>query len=285
MSGPNEPRIKGYQVVRPLGHGGMGAVWLSRKEPSDELTALKVMLPGVAADQRSVMRFLQEINITRALRHPNVVRLIETGYQRGTFYLALDYCDGGSVGALLKARGSAFPVDDAVAIILQALDGLHYAHTVFGAGKPLIHRDLKPDNLFLAGSGGSRVAKIGDYGLAKALDDTGLSGLTRTGETAGTPFFMPRQQVLHFKNPTPDLDVWALAASLYQMLTRRPPRHFRPNVDRWVTVLETDAIPILKRCPTIPPRLAEVIDHALTEKPAIGFKTAAEFKKALMNAV
>lgn len=277
------PAIHGYTIQKLLGFGGMGAVWLARRDATGEPTALKVMLPSVAADQRAVKRFLQEINITRALRHDNLVRLIEAGYQRGTFFLALEYCDGNSVAELIKKRGASLPVDEAVKITLQALDGLHYAHNFFRAGKCLVHRDLKPDNLFLSGSGSTRIAKIGDYGLAKAFDDTGLAGLTRTGETAGTPRFMPRQQIHRFKNPTPDFDVWAIAASLYYMLTRRFPRAFPKGKDQWIAVLETDAVPIRQRNPDIPEGLAEVIDQALVEKPAIGFKTALAFKQALEN--
>jgi serine/threonine-protein kinase len=262
----------------------MGSVWLGRRASSADILAVKVMLPSVAADRRSVMRFLQEINVTRALRHRNVVRLIETGYHHGIFYLALEYCDNGSVAALINERNSPLSVDESIDITTQVLDGLEYAHCMFGKGKPLIHRDLKPENLFLAGSGSNRVAKIGDFGLAKALDDTGLSGLTRTGETAGTPYFMPRQQVLQFKRPSPEFDVWAVAASFYFMLTRFPPRSFTNETDQWITVLETDPIPVRKRRPDVPRRVAEVIDQALTEKPTIGIKSATELKNAILAA-
>jgi serine/threonine protein kinase len=227
------------------------------------------------------MRFFQEIEITRALRHENLVRLIKAGYHQNTFYLALEYCDRGSVAQLIEDRNAPLRIDEAVEITRQALDGLHYAHSQFRIGKPLIHRDIKPANILLAGSGGKLVARIADYGLAKALDDSGLSGLTRTGDRAGTPIFMPRQQVLHFKHPTTDFDVWAMAASLYYMLTMSPPRTFSKQKDRWTTVLEADPVPIRIRRADLPRRLADAIDHALTERPAIGFKTAAEFKDAL----
>ena len=279
------PELKGYTLERMLGLGGMGSVWLGRKDGYDGPIALKVMLPSVAADQRAVVRFLQEINLTRALRHPNIVRLIQAGYHHGTFYIALEYCNGGTVDALMRQRDSVLPVDESVELTLQALDALHCAHTTLGAGKPLIHRDIKPANLFLANSSSGKLIKIGDFGLAKALDDTGLSGLTRTGETAGTPHFMPRQQVMRFKHPTPALDVWATAAALYFMLTRCPPRDFQKGVDAWTTILESDAVPIRKRSSFVPKRLAQVIDHALAETPTIGFETALEFKKALLAAM
>src|ERR1700731_4906786 len=101
--------------------------------------------------------------------------------------MTLDYCEGGSVADLMKQRGGVLPLDEAVEITLQALEGLHYAHNALGSGRGLVHRDIKPANLLLSGSGSGRAAKVGDYGLSKAFDDAGLSGGTRTGDKAGTP--------------------------------------------------------------------------------------------------
>jgi serine/threonine-protein kinase len=274
--------IQGYTILRELGRGGMGAVWLARQESTGREVALKVMLPQVAADERAIKRFLQEMANTRVLNHPNVVRLGDAGYSQGVFFMTLDYCEGGSVAGLMKRRGGTLPADEAVAITLQALDGLDYAHNVFGPGKGLVHRDLKPANLFLTGGGGVRV---GDYGLAKAFDDAGLSGATRTGDIAGTPHFMPRQQVIDFKCARPEVDVWAMAASLYHMLTGAVPRDFSSGRDPWLVVLESPPVPIRRRLPALPEALAGVIDQALTEEPHIFFKTAAALQQALAGSL
>ena len=182
---------------------------------------------------------------------------------------------------LVKDHGGTLPREEACGLILQALDGLHYAHTEHG----LVHRDVKPANLFLAGSGRSRVTKVGDYGLAKAFDSAGLSGQTRTGDIMGTPVFTPRQQVINFKYAGPEVDVWAMAASLYFMLTGAFPRDFTKGKDPWLIVLQTPAVPIRQRNASIPKKLADVIDHALLDTPEIGFKTASEFKQALQRAL
>jgi eukaryotic-like serine/threonine-protein kinase len=250
----------------------------------------RVLLPQVAADERTVKRFLLEMANNRILKHPNVVRLRDAGYSRGAFFMTLDYCDGGSVAGLMQQRGGTLPLDEAVEITLQALEGLHYAHNVFGPGRGLVHRDLKPANLFLSGSGSARVARVGDYGLAKAFDEAGLSGNTRTGEAAGTPYFLPRQQVIEFKYAEPEVDVWAMAASLYNMLTGFVPRDFPEGRDPWLVVLEEPTVPILKRPlgegkQRIKKELAAVIDQALREEPEIGFPTAAAFKEALEDAL
>jgi len=191
----------------------------------------------------------------------------------------------------MARHGGRLSVEEAGPIILQTLDGLEYAHNVSvkvtlrdGSVKDavgLVHRDLSPQNIFVSGSGPSRVAKVADFGLAKAFDTAGLSGHTRTGVAAGKPWFMPRQQVVNFKYAKPDVDVWAAAACLYNMLTGQFPRNFKRGRDVWHTVLATDPVPIRRRDRSIPKRLAEVIDHALIDKPEIPIKTAAELKRAL----
>ncbi len=284
--------IQGYTILKELGRGGMGAVYLARHDGTKEQVALKVMLPQVAADARAREMFLREAENTKALKHPNVVRLWEAGCSQGVFFFTLEFCDGGSLDGLLKQRGGLVSMQEAGAIILQGLDGLEYAHTAeipnvkqadggIGRGRGLVHRDLKPHNIFLTGSGAQRTAKIADYGLAKAFDTAGLSGQTRTGVAAGTPHFMPRQQVINFKYAKPEVDVWAMGASLYYLLTGSAPRDFPRGKDPWQIVLQTEPTPIRVRNSSVPKKLAEVIDRALVDKPAILFKSASEFKKAL----
>jgi hypothetical protein len=293
---PNLRALRSYTLGDELGHGGMGAVYLARHARTGQHAAIKLMLPNVAADDRAVAMFQREIRNTMALQHRHVVRLLDHGYARGAFFMVLEYCDGGSADKLLAQRGGVLPVDEAVEIVLQALDGLAYAHRApipfvrqkgggFAPGTGLVHRDLKPANLFLSGWGSSRVVKIGDYGLAKAFDETGLSGGTRTGETAGTWKFMCRQQVVDYQHAPPAVDVWAMAASLYNLLTGQVPRAFPTGRDPWLVVLEDAPVPILKRNPRLPPRLAEVVDRALLEEPCSTFQSAAEFKEALEEAL
>ena len=287
--------IRGYTILRELGRGGMGAVYLARLDESPEEVALKVMLPKVAANERAKQMFLREVESTKALKHPNVVQVKDAGCSDGTFFLTLEFCDGGSVDKLMLRHRRKLSVREAGKIILDVLSGLEYAHNVkvrarlkdgsVRTASGLVHRDLSPHNIFLKGSGGSRIAKVGDYGLSKAFELAGLSGLTRTGAAAGKPWFMPRQQVVSFKYAKPEVDVWAAAACLYNRVTGTFPRDFRRGRDPWRIVLSTDAVPILRRNASIPKRLAAVIDHALIDKPDIQFKTAAELKRALEKAL
>ncbi|MFI6938967.1 protein kinase [Streptomyces sp. NPDC050418] len=269
--------IEGYTVLRELGRGGMGAVYLARHESTGEDVALKVMLPKVAANSTARARFLREVGLTRALSHPHVVALHDAGFANGTFYLTTAYCSGGSLDHLLAARGGRLPAEEAVPLILQAARGLEHAHD-----RGVIHRDLTPSNILLDASG---TAKIADFGIGKAFDQAGLSGLTRTGATAGKPMFMPRQQVVNFRKAPPAVDVWALAACLYHALTGKTPREFPRGKDPWQVVLQEPAVAIRRRAPGVPAGLADVIDQALRERPEIGFGSAADFRKALEQAM
>ncbi|MEG4343632.1 protein kinase [Microcoleus sp. A003_D6] len=285
-----------YVLRKELGKGGFSLVYLAEHKRTKEQIALKVMLPKVAANQRAVNWFLREVENMKYLKHPNVVSLKESGYADETFFFTMEFCNGGSVVDLMEKRGvRTLPVDEAVAIILQVLDGLSYTHNVeipnvkladgsFGKGQGLIHRDLKPGNIFLANVGGKQVAKVGDYGLAKAFDLAGLSGQTLTGSAVGTLGFMPRQQVINFKYVQPEVDVWAAAACLYAMLTGCLPRNLQGQ-DPFLAVLQSDAVPIGDRTSAIPKPLAKVIDLALIDNPDIYYKSATDFKQALVNSM
>ena len=291
----NIPEIREYAIERELGRGGMGAVYLARHKLTGTQVALKVMLPQVAVDKRAEQVFLREARVTKALKHPNIVQLHDSGCSDGTFFFTLDYCDGGSVDRLMAERGGRLPLNEAMEIIHQCLDGLAYAQDVpvttkkkdggFKRKKGLVHRDLKPANIFLTGQGSERLAKIADFGLAKAFRTAGLSGLTATGTAAGSPWFMPRQQVVNFKYAKPEVDVWAAAACLYNMLTGAFPRNFPAGRDPWLVVLQDPVVPIEQRLPSVPPGLAKVINQALMDRTGIPFQKAAKFKKALKNAL
>lgn len=287
--------IQGYEIIKELGQGGMGAVYLARHFRTGKLVALKIMIPERPADEYAKESFLREAENTRALRHPNVIQLQDWGFSGGVFFFTLEYCNRGSVASLIHERGGKLSVPEAIGITFQALDGLEYAHSChipyvklkdggFGTGRGLVHRDLKPANLLLSDSTGVIVAKVGDFGLAKAFEMAGLSGQTLTDQCAGSLGFMSRHQIVNFKYARPAVDVWAMAASLYYMITGQTPRDFPAGVDRVRVVLESDPVPLRNRDSSIDPRLAEIVDLALDESNC-HFKSAADLKSALQNAL
>ncbi|MEE9435846.1 MAG: FHA domain-containing serine/threonine-protein kinase [Candidatus Adiutricales bacterium] len=288
--------LRGYSIVKGLGQGSAGAAFLMKENKTGRLLALKILLPEVALNERARMLFLREIENSRLLDHKNVVKVFDSGSYQNIFFYTMEYCDGASVFNLKSRSGGVLPLDIAMDIILQTLDGLDYIHKVevpsvklvdgsIGKGKGLVHRDLKPGNIFLAGSGQTRLAKIADVGVGKAFDTAGLSGQTVTGNVAGTPVFMPRQQIINFKYAKPDVDVWALAATFYNLLTGYYPRNFPKGEDLWLVVLKTKPIPIRQRDISISKKLAEVIDRALIDDPEITFQSAAELKQAIVETI
>jgi eukaryotic-like serine/threonine-protein kinase len=208
---------------------------------------------------------------------------LDSGYTDGTFFFALEYCDGSNVFDLMQQRGGKLPVREALSITLQILEGLEYAHR---QGQGLLHCQLKPSNILLAGglstvTGNAAIAKIADYGLAKAFDRAGLGGLSMSGSTANLPVFMPRQQAVNFNYASAEVDVWASAACLYYMLTGTYPRNFSHGKDPYLVLLQTEPVSIRDRAPEIPAALAQLIDRALVDNPEITFKSATALKQAL----
>jgi eukaryotic-like serine/threonine-protein kinase len=238
--------------------------------------------------------FLRETENISVLNHPNVVQMYGYGQAEGIFYFTMEYCNGGSVEDVMASYGGKLPPKVAIPIILQVLDGLDYAHNVplgnlkFPDGhtepvKGLVHRDLKPGNMFVHNENNQMIIKVGDYGLAKAFDLAGMSGMSVTGSVSGTLVFMPRQQVLNFKYAKPDVDVWAAAASLYYLLTGKFPREILG--DPIAAILTNPVIPIRNQDASIPSAVAKVIDAALQEEPQIYFSSAKEFQRALIQAI
>jgi eukaryotic-like serine/threonine-protein kinase len=290
---PNDITIEGYTLLKYLGGGGFGDVYLARNQKNQEEIALKILLPQMQQNEYIVNLFLREIENTKALSHPNIVTLRDYGKSNELFYFTLDYCNKGSISDLMRQRQQPLTLKQASSIIIQTLHGLEYSHTAsipnikqadgsYTTGQGIVHRDLKPANLFLHQIGNNTLVKIGDYGISKAFDQAGFSGLSMSGTMAGTPYFMSRPQLINFKYAKPEVDIWAAAACFYYMLTYTHPRDFTdPSKDPFRLVLETSAVPIRQRNSSIPKPVAEVIDKALIDNPSIPFKTAAEFRQAL----
>jgi serine/threonine-protein kinase len=191
----------------------------------------------------------------------------------------MELCAGGSVGAYQSRRGGKLPLDEVARIALDAMTGLAYAHE-----RKFVHRDLKPDNLLMTERDGGTI-KVADFGLAKSFDKAGLSGMTATSTFGGTPLFMAREQLANFKKVKPVTDVWSLGATMYWLLTAQPVRDFSAAPDPMLVILGESAIPIRKRDPSIPPRVAEVIDRALADEVGDRYATMLEFRTAFERAL
>lgn len=281
----------GYRIEKKIGQGNMGTVYKAVDELTGMAVAIKTMKSQLAAKKENLHLFRREVEITRQLKHKNIVELFDYGKSDGTFFFVIEYVDGMSLETLFgkrkKERGN-IDLKEAAPIMIGSLEGLTYAHRVKIRTKTpegvkkfrgIVHRDIKPDNILLTRRKNRWIPKISDFGLSKSFESAGLSGLTMPGMVGGTPVYWPREQITHYRYLNPATDVFSIAAVFYEILTGYFVREgFRnlfakykrqgrtPGIPDFMLVLaENPPIPIRERNGDIPLPLAEVIDRALTE--------------------
>ncbi len=272
--------IPGYEIDGVLGEGSYGRVYRARSKRSKEAVAIKVMLAQVAVDETARKLFDREMRTQGALTHPNIVGLREQGSVGKMFYFVMDVCEHGSVEDLRRRQGGKLHLDVAAPLVLDALDGLAFAHA-----KGIVHRDIKPGNLLIGEINGRRQARVSDFGLAKNFQKAGLSGMTMTGSLAGTPHFMPCEQITNFRDTRPPSDVYSMAGSLYLLLTGAYPLDIAKGEDFIEAILNRSATPILNRGVKIAPAVAGVIDRALSKSAGARYKDARQLRDALHAAL
>ena len=296
VAGPpagGHPSPPGYAIVRELGRGGMGVVYLARQRGLDRLVALKMVLAGAHAGPEQAVRFLGEARIAASLRHPNIVQVYEVGHHDGRAFLAMEYVDGGTLADHLGRQAQPpRPAAELVERLARAVDHAHRAGVV--------HRDLKPANILLgsaepgtrnpeSGNGkpdglssdsGFRVPgsgftpKVTDFGLAKHVG--GDPGLTPSRAVLGTPQYMAPEQAAGGREVGPAADVWSLGAILYECLTGRPPFLGANPLETAVQVLKTDPVSVARLRPGLPRDLATVCMACLRREPARRYASAGD---------
>lgn len=202
-----------FQLLRKVGAGNMGAVYLAQQRSHDRPVALKVLFRHLALQPLFVERFYQEATAMARLDHPGIVRLFGVACAEDFHCLAMEFVDGFSTAFLQGKLGGRFNLGDALFIVLRAAEALRHAHE-----EQIIHRDVKPSNLLISRLG--RV-KLTDLGLAKPMDQD--VSLTDTGLAVGTPQYMAPEQSLTPKQVDQRCDIYALGTCLYEFLTGRPP--------------------------------------------------------------
>jgi len=201
-----------YEILAELGAGGMGRVFRARHVTLQREVALKVLGERFAEDESYRQRFLKEARAAARLNHPNIVQIYDFGRVGATFYIAMEFVQGESVGDYLRRNGR-FQETEAVATVRQACTALRVAH---GAG--IVHRDVKPDNLVMSADG---LVKLVDLGLAKSVADE--ANLTQTGVVSGTPHYISPEQIAGLKDVDGRADIYSLGATLFHMVTGRTP--------------------------------------------------------------
>src|SRR5262245_42379048 len=283
--------VPGYEIIRELGRGGMGVVYLARQVKLNRLVALKMVLSGAHAGERERVRFLAEASAVAKLRHANIVQIHEIGEVDGRPFFSLEYVDGGSLAD--KLSGTPLPARDAAALMIPIARATQAAHD---AG--IVHRDLKPANVLLAGSGkidptgpmGAMAPilkaspKLTDFGLAKSLDSA--DGPTQTGAVLGTPSYMaPEQAQGHSRNIGPAVDIYALGAILYELLTGRPPFRAETPLDTIMQVVSQEPVPPRQLQPKCPRDLETIALRCLQKEPRKRYARARECADELQRFV
>ena len=272
--------LPGLRIVRELGRGGMGVVYLAEREKDGRRAAIKTIVPRCAVSEQAVPLFLREASILRMLRHRHIVRFhaLREVDRRPCFIM--EYVPGSDLESLLRAIGGQMEVGRALSLIDQTLAALGYAH-----GKGIVHRDVKLRNILLATDRtGREAAKVTDFGLARHFESAGLSGLTRTGQRRGTLAYMAPEQLLDARRADPRSDLYGAAAALYRLLTGQGMWDERPSSDDpLLLVLHQPPVPIQHRRPDLPDGLAFVIHKALARDPRDRFADARQMRRALRH--
>jgi len=289
-AGPKEvlTTLGGYQVLKLLGRGGMGAVYLARQISLDRLVAVKVMLPKAAANPGFVARFTREAYAAAQMVHHNVVQIYDIGSANNTHYFSMEYVKGESLMDLARREGKLDP-EQAVGYILQAARGLKYGHDL-----GMIHRDVKPDNLMINDQG---IVKVADLGLVKLADDASESAardgaasltkqraspsLTRTGFAMGTPSFMAPEQAANSSAVGPAADVYSLGILLYQMLSGRNPWSGNNPLASMSQQLHTVASPVRRFAPAVPLPLNAITSKMIRWRRQERYQTVADLRRDL----
>ncbi len=247
--------IGGYPLLEKLGEGGMGAVYKATNPMNGKFVAVKVVRQAIAADEVLRMRFAQECQVARKLNHPHIVEVLDFGLDGSRPYLVMEYVDGESLGDWL-ARDGQLPEEEAVRVISQVGQALHWAHQ-----RRIVHRDVKPDNILLDIM---RTAKLTDMGLVKNLE--GDYNLTRTSSSLGTPNFMAPEQFEDAKRADARSDLYALGATLYMTVTGHLPfsgRSAKAVATVYKKKLTCDIAPPRQIVPALSSRLEDQIMRSL----------------------
>jgi eukaryotic-like serine/threonine-protein kinase len=264
-----------YKLIKPLGAGGMGVVYLAEDTQLGRKAAVKVMKPEVSSfDTRAYERFLREARAVAAIRHQNVGLVYQVGEEQGVPYLAMELLRGSSLSAYLD-KNPAPTIASAMRVAREVAEGLSAAHA-----KGLVHRDIKPGNIWLEAPNGR--VKLLDFGLARTAssEPDATDKLTCTGLVVGTPSFMSPEQA---RGEALDgrTDLFSLGAVLYLLCTGREP-FAGTSPTAILTALAVDHQPPAREVnPKVPDALSDLIDRLLAKKPADRPATAKEVVQAL----
>jgi serine/threonine-protein kinase len=266
LSDPKDfKELGGYELIKRVGHGGMGVVYRARHQQTKQLVALKIIASHRLTDAEHKRRFVLEAETASLLNHPNIVSVHDAGQERGFHYMVMDYVESITLSHLLEDQ--PLESDTSARVALSLAETLSYVH-----GEGILHRDLKPSNILVDKSGKPWLT---DFGVAKRLfaDDW----VTATGMLLGTPSYMPPEQIAgKHEAMGPASDVYALGAVLYEMLTGRPPFRSSSPFDTLQMALYTNPSPPRRFDSSISKDLEAICLKCLSKAPHMRYASAAD---------
>jgi serine/threonine-protein kinase len=272
---PNVVIAERFRLNRQLGRGGMGSVWHATHLGLDVPCALKFIEGENALLPEAHARFEREAKAAAQLRSPHVVQILDHGVWQGTPYIAMELLDGEDLGKRLLRSGRLAP-HEVVKIVSQVSRALAKAHAV-----GIVHRDLKPDNIFLVRDDDREIAKVLDFGIAKAAGNVVDGSATKTGAMLGTPYYMSPEQAQGTKAVDHRSDLWSLAVIVFQALTGRLPFESEALGDLLVKIIVTPVPVPSQMAGGLPPSFDAWWARASQRDPAQRFQSAKELADSL----
>ena len=266
-----------YRIIRELGRGGMGVVYLAQNQLMGRDEVLKVMGRHIIEKPGVLDRFLREIRAVARLRHPNIVTAYSAFRLPDSIVFAMEFVDGYDLSKLVRTKGP-LSVAHASYFIHQAALGLQHAHE-----EGMVHRDIKPGNLMLARKGDRAIIKILDFGLAKATREQPLDrALTQEGQMLGTPDYIAPEQTLDAQSADIRADIYSLGCTLYYLLRGGPPFQGSSLFEILQSHQSREARPLDLLRTDVPAELTAVVSRMMAKQPENRFQTPAEVAKALV---
>ena len=260
-----------YQLLEPLGTGGMAQVFRARDLMLERYVAIKMLRSDYSADPELQVRFRQEAKAAANLSHPNIVTVHDFGFDQGRLFIVMELVPGTNLKLMVENLGKFNP-EDALPIIIQACAGLGYAHR---AG--LVHCDVKPHNILVTPD---RRVKVTDFGIARAI--AGINPDEQNDVVWGSPLYFSPEQAAG-QAPSPASDVYSLGVVMYEMLAGRPP--FVAKTAETLARLHREAMPqpLGELNPKVTPDLEQIIMKVLAKEPAARYRTADQLGRVLMT--
>ena len=266
--------IAGYEIIRCIGRGTMGAVFKASQLSMQRDVALKILHHELSADPDAVRRFLREARAGGQFSHPNIIRIYDMNHSEGYCFISMEYVPGGDAASLLEREGP-LPPAQVVDIATQVATALAHAHA-----KGVVHRDVKPSNLLLGRDG---LIKLADLGLAKSLQAAGMSSLTGSGTVLGSLAYIPPEQLTDATGVDPRADVYSLGATCHHLLTGVPSFRGESLADLTVAITTQPPRSIRIYRDDVPQTLDNLIIHAMAKDPARRFQAADDMLAALQR--